>query len=111
MSFDGGAWTILIFAIVGTYVWRGLGVLLGARIDTEGVLFRWVSSVSYAILAGLIARMIFIPIGSLADSPIEHRLIPILLSFLVFYLFKRNLPLAIVTGVSCFSLLTAMTGS
>ena len=108
MNIDIGPWTILIFAILGTYFWRGLGVLLGARIDTEGTLFRWVSSVSYAILAGLIARMIIIPLGSLAASPMEHRIVPLLLGFLVFFLFKRNLPLGIITGVGCFILLTAM---
>ena len=110
MNSDFGPWTILLFAILGTYIWRGLGVLLGARIDTEGILFRWVSSVSYAILAGLIARMIVLPIGSLAESPMEHRLVPIILGFLVFFLFKRNLPFGIITGVGCFSLLTALSG-
>lgn len=108
MNGDTGPWTILIFAILGTYVWRGLGVLLGARIDTESALFRWVSTVSYAILAGLIARMIIIPLGSLAETPMEHRILPLLLGFLVFFLFKRNLLLGIITGVGCFSLLTAM---
>ena len=107
MNTDLGPWTILIFAIFGTYIWRALGVLLGARIDTEGVLFRWVSSVSYAILAGLIARMITIPIGSLAASPIEHRLIPLILAFLVYFLFKRNLPMGILAGVGFFIFLTA----
>ncbi len=37
--------------------------LFAARISTESAAFLWVTVVSYAMLGGLIARMIVMPIG------------------------------------------------
>ena len=62
-------WGLVLLSAAATYFWRGLGVLLSARIDPEGPIFQWVTCVSYAMLAGLISRMIILPLGSLPSIP------------------------------------------
>ena len=36
-------------AIVGTYLWRGAGVMFAARIKSDSPVFQWVTFVSYAM--------------------------------------------------------------
>lgn len=91
-------WLIVLVGAVATYVWRALGVLLSGRIDPEGPVFRWVGCVAYAVLAGLIARMILLPVGSLAATPLTSRVAAAATALGVFYLVRRNLPLAVVAG-------------
>lgn len=100
------AWVIVLVGAAATYVWRGLGVLLSGRIDPEGPVFRWVGCVAYAVLAGLIARMILLPIGSLATTPLLSRVAATGAALLVFYLARRNLLLAVVMGGATLTLLS-----
>ena len=60
-------------AIVGTYLWRGAGVMFAARIKSDSPVFQWVTFVSYAMLGGLIARMVILPIGPLMETPLLCR--------------------------------------
>jgi branched-subunit amino acid transport protein len=64
---------MLMGAIAGTYLWRALGVAFSARVEPDGALFRWVTCVSYAMLAALISRMTVLPLGSLAETPMSFR--------------------------------------
>ena len=59
-------WILLILCTLGTYAWRGLGVLLAGRLEPDSDLFRWVSCVAYAMIAGLVMRLIVMPGGPLA---------------------------------------------
>lgn len=102
-----GPWPVLLLAIAGTYLWRGLGVLLSARIDPEGAAFQWVTCVSYAMLAGLIARMTVLPLGSLAETPLFDRLAAMALAFGVFFAWRRRVLPGVAAGVLCFILLAA----
>ena len=99
MSGDGTLWLLVLLCIAATYFWRGLGVLLSARIDPNGAVFQWVSCVSYAMLAGLIARMIVLPLGSLAGTELSDRLICTALGFLVFFLCGRRVLPGLTVGV------------
>lgn len=100
------AWVIVGVGAVATYVWRGLGVLLSGRIDPEGPVFRWVGCVAYAVLAGLIARMILLPVGSLATTPLLSRVAAAGAALLIFYVARRNLLLAVVVGGATLTLLS-----
>ncbi len=105
MSDDTAQWLLLFGAIAATYVWRGLGVLLAARIDPNGVIFQWVGCVSYAMLAGLIARMTILPLGALAEAALWVRLLAMALAFLVFFAAGRRMLPAVLAGVAGFILL------
>jgi branched-subunit amino acid transport protein len=48
-------WLIVLACAAATFVWRALGVLVARRIDANGAFFRWVTCVSYAMVAGVLA--------------------------------------------------------
>ena len=60
---DPFLWPFVIMAVAAaaTYLFRGLGVALADRLNTDHPAFEWVACIAYALLAGLIARMIVFP--------------------------------------------------
>lgn len=98
---------LIACGIVATYVWRGLGVAFSARIEPESAMFRWVNCVSHAMLAGLISRMIVLPLGSIAEAPLSDRLIAMAVAFAVFYLARNSWLLGVIAGVGTFIALVA----
>ncbi len=91
-----------------TYAWRALGVLLAGRIDPGGAVFRWVGCVAYALLAGLVARMILLPIGPLRDAAVEARVGAAAVGLAAFLLTGRNLLLGLGAGVAAVVALAAL---
>ncbi|HEV7799665.1 MAG TPA: AzlD domain-containing protein [Burkholderiales bacterium] len=91
----------LVFAAaLGTYVWRGLGVLLSGRIKVNSALFNWVACVAYAMVAGLISRILLMPSGVLAQTALAERLIACALALAAYYLSRRNLLIGVAVGVA-----------
>lgn len=107
MSNELGAWPFLLLAIAATYVWRGLGVVLSTRIDPQGAVFQWVTCVSYAMLAGLISRMILMPLGILAEVPLTERLAAVAVAFVVFFGWRRRVLAGVAAGTVVLVLLVA----
>jgi len=83
------AW-LIVGSALATYIWRALGVALGDRISPDSTLFEWLSCVAYALLAGLMARIIIFPAGILEDTPLSARLIAMALGFIVFVWLRKN---------------------
>ena len=81
-----------------TYLWRGLGVLLSGRVRADGEVFVWVGCVAYAMVAALIARLVLLPEGTLAATPLGGRLAACAAALLVYYGGRRNLFIGIVSG-------------
>jgi branched-subunit amino acid transport protein len=69
-----GLWSALIAACVGTYICRAIGVKLAGHINQESEIFRWLSAVTYAMVAALTIRLIAMPTGLLATVPLLVRL-------------------------------------
>ncbi len=92
-------WPLLVLAVAAasTYVWRGIGVLFSGRVNPDSAFFAWMAAVAYALLAGLITRMVILPIGPLAETPLEARLVAAAVCVLTFLVSKRLL-LAVLTG-------------
>ena len=107
MSNETYLWLLLAGAIAGTYVWRGFGVAFASRINTDGRAFKWVTCVSYAMLAGLIARMVFIPIGPLIETPLVFRITGMVVGLCVFFLTRRQVLLGVGAGLVVFIVLVA----
>jgi len=99
-------WLVLLAGAVVTYAWRGVGVLLSGRIDADGLLFRWIGAVAYALLAALIARMIVLPIGPLAATALTDRLGGAAAAIVVFLLTRRSLLFGVLAGATALVLLT-----
>lgn len=74
----------------GTFIWRALGAAIAAHINPDSAIFQWVSCVAYAMLAGLIARILILPIGILAETPTLDRVIAMAAGFALFFAFRRH---------------------
>jgi len=98
-------WLLLLLCALGTYAWRGLGVLLSGRISVHGAWFTWVTCVTYAMIAGLVMRIIVMPSGLLATSLTWHRLLACLLGLAAYYVCRRNLLIAVAIGAGALSVL------
>jgi hypothetical protein len=101
MSGYEGLWGYLVLVLVGFLpadIWRLLGVLIGRRIDEESELLVWVRAVATAVLAGVIAKIVFFPPGSLAAMPLAVRLTAIGCGFLAFLLIKRSVFAGLLVG-------------
>lgn len=87
---------------LATYLWRGLGVLLSGRLDPRSAMFEWVSCVAYALVAGLIARIIVAPSGLLAQTALTDRLLACAAALIAYRLARRNMFAGLVCGVAFF---------
>ena len=104
-------WLLLGVCALATYAWRGLGVLISGRIDARGEAFAWISCVAYAMIAGLIARMLVMPTGELAELTDLERLLGSAAALVAFFgLSRRNLLAGVLAGAVAIWLLKLAAG-
>lgn len=103
------ALTVVIVAVLASFVWRILGAVFARRINPDGSMFRWFTCVSYAVLAGLLARLLILPMGDLASIGLTIRLATAGLGVAAFFLTRRNLLVGVLTGTGGFALAVALT--
>jgi branched-subunit amino acid transport protein len=101
-------WIAVALAIAATFMWRALGVVLSARVSIDGATFRWVSCVSYAMLAALVARMTVAPLGALETTTLSHRLLAMGCALLFFALCRRSVLAGVIAGTVTFMTLLAL---
>jgi branched-subunit amino acid transport protein len=99
-------WAVVLLSAVVTYAWRWAGVALSGRIDPNGAAIRWVGAVAYALLAGLIARMIVLPQGPLQETAMTDRVAAAAIALVIFLLTRRNLLAGVAAGAGVLALLT-----
>ncbi len=93
------AWFVLVAVSLGTYVCRAVGVMLSGQVSQDSEFFRWLSAVTYAMVAALTIRLIFLPIGLLATVPIHLRILVCVLALAVMISNpNRRLVPALLTG-------------
>jgi hypothetical protein len=113
MSFDG-VWPYIYIAIAGwlaTDIWRWAGVIAGKRIDENSEMLNWVRAVATALVAAVIAKLIFFPTGVLENSPLWLRLGSILFGALFFFIGGRfRQPLGIAAAKAFLAAGLALTG-
>ena len=100
-------WGILVLVTLATYLWRAGGVAIAQRIKPDGDLSQWFSCVAYGMLAGLISRILLLPVGVLAEAPLMDRLVALAAGFMMFFLFKRAMMPGMIGAVSVFVVLAA----
>ncbi|MCK5445685.1 MAG: AzlD domain-containing protein [Rhodospirillaceae bacterium] len=91
-------WVAIFLGAAATYASRLLGVLLSGRVAAESRIIEWITCVTYALLAGLVARMIVLPIGSLNEVAPWARLLAAMIGLGVFFAFKRNIAAGVSAG-------------
>jgi hypothetical protein len=101
MSGYEGLWGYIVLILVGFLpadIWRLLGVIVGRGLDEESELLVWVRSVATAVLAGVIAKILFFPPGSLAAMPLSVRVAAIICGFVTFLLARRSVFAGLAVG-------------
>ena len=91
-------WLIVLGCGAATFVWRFLGVVVVKRIDANGAIFQWITCVSYAMLAGLIFRMVIMPESELAGVSLVIRIVAVVIAFAAYFLFRRRLVAGVLAG-------------
>jgi branched-subunit amino acid transport protein len=94
---DAGVWGALVLACLGTYFWRGLGVYFSGKISQDGEVFKWLSAVTYAMVAALTVRIVLLPVGLLGTVFIRLMVSGLALAVMVSSPQKRMVP-ALLTG-------------
>ncbi len=89
---------VITLAALATYASRALGTFLSGKISVESPVIDWITCVTYALLAGLVVRMIALPIGALAETPDWWRFAAAGAGLLVFVLSKRNIGISVLAG-------------
>ena len=90
---------------LATYMWRALGVTFSGQLETTSPVFDWVSCIAYALIAGLVARMLILPIGTLQEATFDIRLAGAGAALAVFYLARRSILWGVLAGVGLFVVL------
>ena len=58
----------ILVASVGTYFCRAFGMFSAKNIKVDSPIFHWIRCVSMAVIAAVIARIVFFPVGILTES-------------------------------------------
>jgi hypothetical protein len=91
----------LLLVLVGflpNEVWRMLGVVLARGLDEGSEILVWVRAVATAVLAGVVAQLIFFPAGALAAMPMGLRIAAALCGFVAFLLIRRSVLAGVAVG-------------
>jgi len=91
-------WLLVLVCGAGTYLWRGLGVMISGTIRPDTALYSWVASMAYAMISGLIVRVVLMPSGILSETLLADRLLACALAFAMFFLGRRNLFIGVGVG-------------
>ena len=83
---------------LATYLWRGLGMLVSGRVRMDSEFFIWAGCVAYAMIAGLAVRIVLLPTGTLAATPLTARLLACGIALVVYFVLRRNLFVGITAG-------------
>jgi hypothetical protein len=93
--------SLVILILVGflpSEVWRWLGLALGRGLDENSEIIQWVRGVATALIAAVVARIIFIPPGTLASVPLSVRVAALAIGFLAFLFIRRSAFAGVVVG-------------
>lgn len=97
------AWEALGVAIAATYVWRVAGIIVASHIRPDSDLARWFTAVTYAVLAGLIARMMVLQDGALATIPVPDKLAALAIGLTAYFVSGRSIPVGTASAFITFA--------
>jgi len=100
---------IITLAALASFASRALGTALSGRILADSPVIEWITAVTYALMAGLVARMILLPIGALDETPDGIRLSAAATCLAVFFLSRKNIGLGVMAGSLTLMALVALS--
>ncbi|MGI9338512.1 MAG: AzlD domain-containing protein [Gammaproteobacteria bacterium] len=99
----------ILLCSLATYLCRFVGVVAAGRVRAESAVFRYATSITYAIIAALILRMLVYPQGLTADSALSSRLIATGAGLLIYFACRRNVAVAAWTAAATFIIMNEQT--
>ncbi|HRY08207.1 MAG TPA: AzlD domain-containing protein [Hyphomicrobiaceae bacterium] len=107
-------WTLaLILTAISLLVhepWRWVGMFLGRNLDINSDLFRWVRSVSTALVAALVMRLLVFPAGALQSVSIGVRALAVVAGLGLFFASGRRLAVGVLGAAGVLVALRLMQG-
>lgn len=91
----------LVLVLVGflpNEFWRMLGLVLARGLDETSEVVLWSRAVATAILAGVVAKLIFFAPGDLATVPLWVRVGAAAIGFAAFLAIRRSVFVGVMTG-------------
>lgn len=89
---------LLVAGVLATDFWRVLGVFAALRVSEESEIFKFVRAVATALVAALVARLIFFPPGALAEAPLLLRVAATAAGLAAFLGARRQVAVGILAG-------------
>ena len=89
---------LLLVGLLPSEIWRMFGLVAARGINEESEFFMWARAVAIAVLAGVIAKIIVLPPGTLAGVPLGIRLVAIACGFVAFLVVRRSVFAGVVAG-------------
>jgi branched-subunit amino acid transport protein len=103
-------WILVALAVIGTAIWRALGVLISDRLPQQNSVFlEWIDAVAYAMVSGVMLLIIVFPSGLMSSTELSWRLAALTASLTVMILTGRMM-LAVLAGVGIFGLALTFLG-
>lgn len=97
---DGAPYIALIlFGFLPSEFWRWLAVIMAKDLKPEAEILVFVRAVATALLAGVVAKILLVPPGALAQVPGQARLAAMLAGFAAYAFFGRSVLAGIAAGV------------
>jgi len=89
---------LILVGFLPNEIWRILGLLVARGLNEESQLVVWVRAVATAILAGVIAQLLFTGTGALAKTPLEVRLGATAAGFAAYLAIRRSIFAGVLVG-------------
>ena len=99
MSGELHAYVLLVLVgFLPNEIWRVLGLVIARGVDEDSEFFMWSRAVAIAVLAGVIAKIIVFPPGTLASVLVGIRLVAIACGFVAFLAVRRSVFAGVLAG-------------
>ena len=106
----GGYLALALVCALAHEPWRWLGFALGRNILVDSELFRWVRAVATALVAGLVAKLLVFPVGTLAAVPWWVRAAALLGALACYQAGRKNLAVGVGSAAGLLVVLEIVRG-
>jgi hypothetical protein len=89
---------LLLVGFLPNEIWRFLGLVAARGLNEDSEIVVWLRAVATAILAGVIAQLIFTSSGTLAVVPLTVRIAATAIGLVVFLTMRRSIFAGVLAG-------------
>jgi hypothetical protein len=89
---------LVLVGFLPNEIWRWLGIALARGVDEGSEVLAWVRAVATAVLAGVVAQLIFAPPGALASIPLPIRVAAVAGGYVAYRIGRRSIFTGVIGG-------------